>query len=104
MKQAAGILASFGNAVNAKFPSLPSDKVQHFTLSFAFGVIAAIASVFIAIATFFEAFFVAMLPGIFKEFKDSQTPGNKWSWGDLVADAIGAAAGVAAVAYAIFLM
>lgn len=98
------LLNRWGTAVNAKFPVLPVDKAMHFTLSLIIGVILALVTLLTPMFTFFEAFLAAMIPGFYKEYKDSQTPENKWSWGDLVADAIGAAAGVAAVAYAIFLM
>lgn len=34
--------------------------------------------------------------GIGKEYGDSKAPGNKWSWGDIGADALGIAAGAIA--------
>jgi VanZ family protein len=98
------LLNKWGKAVNAKFPILPEDKVMHFTLSLFIGIILALVTLLTPMFSFFEAFLAAMIPGFYKEYKDAHTPGNKWSWGDLVADAVGAAAGVAAVAYAVFLM
>ena len=64
------------------------DKLYHF------GVCLATT---IAVGVFFGAisgFLSAMFLGIGKEYGDSKAYGNKWSWGDIVANTIGATAGL----------
>lgn len=59
------------------------DKLQHF-------VACLIAPIFLGMYGF--AFSIGAGLGV--EYKDSITPGNKWSWGDLVADLAGALTGL----------
>ena len=76
-----------------------SDKIKHF------GACMAVSATAAAIeggggATPLQAaaagFMAGMAIGVGKEYGDSCAPGNRWSWGDIAADAAGAAAGAAA--------
>lgn len=65
------------------------DKYMHFGVSLLLGVV---ASLFIH--NQWWAFGAAMVPGIGKEAWDSRVGGSGWSWGDIVADAIGCVCGL----------
>lgn len=62
------------------------DKVYHFLANFVMGL-TAFLSVPFAIGLCLGASFG-------KEYGDSKAPGNKWDWLDILADALGAAAGI----------
>lgn len=73
-----------------------SDKIKHF------GACMAVSATAAAIeggcgATPLQAaaagFMAGMAIGVGKEYGDSCSPGNRWSWGDIAADALGSAAG-----------
>lgn len=64
------------------------DKLYHFGVCFATTI--AVGVVFGAISGFLSAMFL----GIGKEYGDSKAYGNKWSWGDIIANTIGATAGL----------
>lgn len=70
---------------------LGPDKPLHAAASFA----AAIGATIVISTDPPTAFIIAMLPGIAKELYDTRSGGSGWSYKDLVADAVGAAAGVA---------
>lgn len=65
------------------------DKLYHASYSFGYGLI---ASAFVEDK--WQAFGLAMTPGLAKEILDSQKKGNRFSVEDLIADAIGASIGV----------
>ena len=48
---------------------------------------------FLSSLTSYEGAWAAFGASIAAEYKDSVTPGNKWSWGDLSADGVGIATG-----------
>ena len=66
------------------------DKKKHFAVSVVSGVFARQLAPHNELA----AFGVAMVPGLLKELVDAGQRGNKFSTKDLVADALGAYAGV----------
>jgi uncharacterized protein YfiM (DUF2279 family) len=66
------------------------DKALHFTLSLAIGVGCALTVQNLPLL----AWLLALVPGLAKEVFDTRAGGSGWSNGDLVADALGAAAGV----------
>lgn len=66
-----------------------TDKYYHAGYSFVYGVAASAIT-----DNKTTAFALAMTPGLIKEIADSQEKGNKFSFGDLAADAVGAYLGV----------
>lgn len=64
---------------------MPIDKIAHFTVSAAITLVAAL---WLSIPPVWAAV-VTLLCGIGKELRDKLSPGNRWSWGDMVANAVG---------------
>jgi uncharacterized protein YfiM (DUF2279 family) len=75
--------------VFAETDTFGKDKIEHASVSAAIGLATGTL-----IENKYEAFGVAMIPGILKEIHDSQQKNNFFSKGDLIADAVGAAIGV----------
>jgi len=65
------------------------DKAAHAEASFVYGVVSSTV-----VGNHFGAFALALAPGLAKEILDSHQPGNRFSWGDLAADAVGAGLGI----------
>lgn len=59
-------------------PWIEIDKFLHFSVCFILSFIFGTYGVAIAI-----------LASLIKEYKDMLTPGNSWSWGDIIADGLG---------------
>ena len=76
---------------SAQAQHLERDKVQHFVTSAAFGALTVAARPDWSAST---PVAVAMLPGLAKELYDSRRGGGGFSAADLVADGLGAYAGV----------
>jgi len=71
------------------------DKVLHFFACLLGTIVAAIATFWMGMwhsITAGALFALGLALG--KEYGDSKAPGNKWSWGDILADLIGIAAGI----------
>lgn len=49
------------------------------------------ASFYILLGWVWPSFYAAVLAGIFKEAADQMDDNNRWSWGDIIADVLGAA-------------
>lgn len=71
-------------SVLSKLVGVGIDKPAHFLVSFAYSVI--ISILFGGITGFISTISL----GIGKEYGDSKSPGNTWSWADLLSDALGA--------------
>ena len=95
--KAMSLLNRWSTAVNRLVPAIPVDKVSHFTLSFGFGLVAAVALLFVPGSYPFYAVLLGLVPGLVKEYMDRKTPGNTWSARDLWADFAGSGAGVGLV-------
>lgn len=65
----------------SKITGVREDYILHFGVCFLSSLIS------------YEGAWAAFGASVAAEYKDSITPGNKWSWWDLFADALGIAAG-----------
>lgn len=65
----------------SKLTGVREDYILHFGVCFLSSLIS------------YEGAWAAFGASVAAEYKDSVTPGNKWSWWDLFADAIGIASG-----------
>ena len=61
---------------------IAKDKLLHFTIS-------AVIAFALSLANPIAGISFTLGLGLCKEYGDSKAQGNKWSWGDIVADAIG---------------
>ncbi|MEO5658950.1 MAG: hypothetical protein ABIQ90_04010 [Polaromonas sp.] len=85
----AAVFAAF--VLPAQAQHVEKDKVQHVVVSAGLGVaVAAVKPEW----TVGEQFLVAMIPGVLKETYDARQGGTGFSGKDLLADALGAYAGV----------
>lgn len=85
----AGLLAAF--LLPAQAQQIEHDKVQHFVTSAAFGALTVAA---LPDWSASSQMAVALLPGLAKELYDMRKGGSGFSGADLVADGLGAYAGV----------
>ena len=76
-------------SVLSKLVGVGIDKPAHFLVSFAYALL--ISSIFGTTTGLVSTISL----GIGKEYGDSKSPNNKWSWSDIVADVLGALLGVA---------
>ena len=76
------LLNKVGKAIH-----IPADKIAHFGVNF-----------ILALTGFFRIWLAVGLcigASIGKEYGDSKATGNKWSWGDILADMLGMGCGIA---------
>jgi VanZ family protein len=81
--------------------ALTADKTAHFATSAAYGLAAGTGLYKLAerpgpAARIAIASSIALLPGVAVEIIDNYQPGNRFGWGDLLADGIGAVTGAVA--------
>lgn len=78
--------------------SLQRDKIKHFAVCLAVSFAAASIECCCG-AHYIYAAFAGLVAGIAigvgKEYGDHCAPGNRWSWSDIIADALGAVCGAA---------
>ena len=83
------VLALVSGPIQAQDSWTGSDKNKHFAVSLALGGLASSVT-----DSKPKAFMLAMAPGIAKELYDMKQTGNRFSYKDVVWDAVGAYAGI----------
>ena len=74
---------------------IPKDKILHFLVCMGATIGVGDLCLFLgAIPSYLCGFLFSLGLGLGKEYGDSKASGNKWDWWDILADVLGALAGV----------